>query len=106
MLKNLSNKMYKYIDEYGLNSEETLKISQEVDLEINNYYRTISIMKYHYEQSVLGIQNYFFLYNIIPTNSAWNSYALKNNFLSSVSIEYIYCNSFELWCKNSIKNNE
>ena len=64
MLKNLRNKMYKYIDEYGLNSEETLKISQEVDLEINNYYRTISIMKYHYEQSVLGIQNYFFLYNI------------------------------------------
>ena len=44
MLKNLRNKMYKYIDEYGLNSEETLKISQEVDLEINNYYRTISIM--------------------------------------------------------------
>ena len=38
MLKNLRNKMYKYIDEYGLNSEETLKISQEVDLEINNYY--------------------------------------------------------------------
>jgi len=43
MLKNLRNKMYKYIDEYGLNSEETLKISQEVDLEINNYYRTISL---------------------------------------------------------------
>lgn len=103
MLKNLRNKMYQYIDKYGLNSEKTLKISQEVDLEINNYYNNIPAMKYHYEQSILGIQNYFYMYNILPTNSDWNTYAFENNFLSSTSIEYIYCNTFNLWCKNNIK---
>ena len=60
-------------------------------------------MKYHYEQSILGIQNYFYTYNILPTNSDWNTYAFENDFLSSISIEYIYCNSFNLWCKNNIK---
>ena len=103
MLKNLRNKMYQYIDKYGLDSEKTLKISQEVDLEINNYYNNISAMKYHYEQSILGIQNYFYTYNILPTNSDWNTYAFENDFLSSISIEYIYCNRFRSWCIKHIK---
>ena len=28
MIKNLKNKMYKYIDKYGLNSQKTINIKQ------------------------------------------------------------------------------
>ena len=83
MLKNLRNKMYKYIDEYGLNSEETLKISQEVDLEINNYYRTISIMKYH-------------------SNTA----AKRNSFYSSALDELELCLSSPVSVEDSVSANE
>ena len=101
MLKKLKNKMYQYIDKYGLCSEKTLTISQQIDKEINNYYS--SNMKYYYKQSIQGLQNYFNIYRDLPNKSNWNEYAFQNNFLSSKSIEYISCKTFNSWCRDSYK---
>lgn len=106
MLKNLKNKMYQYIEKYGLNSDKALEISQKVDIEINKYYSSNSCMKYYYEQSLYGINEYFKKRGDLPTISDWNNYANKNNLLSNISIEYISNTKFDTWCRDSVKNLE
>lgn len=102
MIKKLKNKMYQYINKYGLNSEKTLKVSQNLDKELNKYYEN-SNMKYFYNQSKNGLLKYFNCHANFPDINEWNTYAKENNFLSAESIQYISGKNFEWWCSYIIK---
>lgn len=103
MIKQLKNKMYKFIDRYGLNSIRTVNVSQQLDEELNKYYESSS-MKYFYNQSKSGLLEYFNIHDNFPDISKWNEYAKYNNYLSSESIKYISGKRFDLWCLETIKN--
>lgn len=97
MIKNLKNKMYKYIDKYGLNSQKTINISEQLDSEINKFYESSSML-YFYNQSKLGLIKYYNINNKLPNTFEWNSYAKNNDYLSSESIQYISKKDFDNWC--------
>lgn len=56
-------------------------------------------MKYCYEQSILGVYEYFKNYGRLPTIPEWNCYAYQNGYLSTISIRYISKLEFNRWCK-------
>lgn len=56
-------------------------------------------MRFWYERSVSGLQEYVDIYNKIPDVAGWNRYAQKNNYLSTESIKYISGLKFHRWCK-------
>ena len=48
-IRSLRNKLHKSIKKNGLDSDETRKISDEMDILINEYYNNITIMlKFYY----------------------------------------------------------
>lgn len=97
MIKNLKNKMYKYIDKYGLNSKKTIAISEQLDNEINKFYENSS-MVYFYNQSKNGLLQYYDTHKNIPTISEWSKYAKENDYLSYESIQYMSGMRFDVWC--------
>lgn len=97
MIKRLKEKMYKYIDKYGLNSRKTIDISQQLDNELNRFYENSS-MVYFYNQSKNGLLDYYNINNNLPNTSQWCKYAKENNYLSPESIQYMSGMRFDIWC--------
>ena len=98
MIKNLKNKMYQYIEKYGLTSNKTVNASQQLDKELNKYYSENSSMIYFYKQSIDGLLKYYNIHASFPSITEWNSYAKKENYLSHESIQYICGKKFDSWC--------
>ena len=96
-IRNLRNKLHKSIQKNGLNSEETRRISDEIDILINEYYNSIkkteypkdSEMIFYYEKSYEALKNMTQQLERFPTVREWNNYARENNYLCHISLEYI-----------------
>ena len=102
MIKKLKTIMYQYINKYGINSQKTVDISQQLDIELNRYYESSS-MKYFYEQSKKGILEYFHDFKKYPNSFEWNSYAKEKDYLSFISIEYMSRMNFDFWCNKTVE---
>lgn len=88
IIDKLRKKLHDSIQKFGLNSEETYKISLELDEEIINYYNCSQMLNY-YEQSLNGLKQYIKDNNREPSKKEWNKYAYENNYLSSESLKYM-----------------
>jgi hypothetical protein len=96
-IKSLRNKLHKSIKKYGVNAEETRKISDEMDKLINEYYDNIqqieyptdSEMKVYYEQSYKQLKIVTQQLERFPFTQEWNKFAKENCLLSSMSMQYI-----------------
>lgn len=96
-IKSLRNKLHKSIKKYGVNAEETRKISDEMDKLINEYYDNIqqieyptdSEMKVYYEQSYKQLKIVTQQLERFPSTQEWNKFAKENCLLSSMSMQYI-----------------
>ena len=96
-IRSLRNKLHKLIKKNGLNSEETRKISDEIDILINEYYNSIEETKYPEDSEMLEYFNMSYealkvmtlQLEKFPTVNEWNKYAKENNYLSHLSLEYI-----------------
>jgi len=96
-IRSLRKKLDKSIQKSGLNSNETRKISNEMDILINEYYSSIEQKEYSEESNMIDYykQSYKALKKItdemkkFPSVQEWNKYAKENNYLSNVSLEYI-----------------
>ena len=96
-IRNLINKLHKSIKKSGLNSEETRKISDEIDVLINEYYNSIEQIKYpeysemliYYNNSYKALKKVTNEMKKFPLVQEWNKYAKENNYLSHLSLEYI-----------------
>lgn len=94
IISKLRKKLHDSIQKYGLMSNETYKISVELDEEIVKYYQS-SVMLNYYKNSLEGLKRYKEINNKVPNKREWNEYAYKNNYLSSESMKYIGNIKFE-----------
>lgn len=96
-IKSLRNKLHKSIKKYGVNAEETRKISDEMDKLINEYYDNIqrisypsdSEMRLYYEQSYRAMKTTTQQLERFPSIQEWNQIAKEKYLLSSTSMQYI-----------------
>ena len=96
-IKSLRNKLHKSIKKYGVNAEETRKISDEMDKLINEYYNNIqrisypadSEMRLYYEQSYRAMKTTTQQLERFPSIQEWNQIAKEKYLLSSTSMQYI-----------------
>lgn len=96
-IRSLRNKLHKSIKKNGLDSDETRKISDEMDILINEYYNNIqqieypadSEMKVYYEQSYKQLKIVTQQLESFPYVQEWNKFAKENCLLSSMSMQYI-----------------
>lgn len=88
-------KLHESIEKNGINSEETRKISVEIDNLLNEYYKKAkqynegNTMIVFYEKSLKELKNLMLDLGEFPSVKLWNKYASKNNCLNSVSLEYV-----------------
>ena len=96
-IRSLRNKLHKSIKKNGLDSDETRKISDEMDKLINEYYDNIqrisypsdSEMRLYYEQSYRAMKTTTQQLERFPSIQEWNQIAKKKYLLSSTSMQYI-----------------
>lgn len=96
-IRSLRNKLHKSIKKNGLDSDETRKISDEMDKLINEYYDNIqrisyptdSEMRLYYEQSYRAMKTTTQQLERFPSIQEWNKFAKENCLLSSMSMQYI-----------------
>jgi hypothetical protein len=96
-IRNLRNKLHESIKNNGLDSDKTRKISDEIDVLINEYYNNIQQIKYpadsemkvYYEQSYKQLKIVTQQLESFPSVQEWNKFAKKNCLLSSMSMQYI-----------------
>lgn len=96
-IRSLRNKLHKSIKKNGLDSDETRKISDEMDKLINEYYDNIqrisypadSEMKVYYEQSYKQLKIVTQQLERFPSTQEWNQIAKEKYLLSSTSMQYI-----------------
>lgn len=96
-IKKLRKELNISIAKTGLESEETRKISTEMDKLINKYYGTVKIKEYPRES--IMIQNYNDSYEALkkvtlefgkfPSIEEWTHYAKENVLLNATSMQYI-----------------
>lgn len=96
-IKGIRKKLDKDILQYGLNSKEIRKISDDIDKKINEYYESIEPIKYpiNNKMDMYRKESYEALKEIViknkkfPTVAQWNKIAKKNKYLSHISLEYV-----------------
>jgi len=89
-IEQLRNKLHEAIDKYGINAEETRKISVELDNLLNNRgYNEKNLMYNKYLESMFELRKITKLFAKFPSVDEWNKYAKENLLLNSESIKYI-----------------
>lgn len=96
-ISSLRKKLNKSIEKYGLNSNETVNISNEMDKLIEEYYSNIKTVEYpefsdmilYYKKSYNMLKDVTLQLKKFPSVSEWNTFAKENNALSHISLEYI-----------------
>ena len=95
-IRNLRNKLHESIKKNGLDSDKTRKISDEIDVLINEYYNNIQQIKYpadsemkiYYEQSYKMLKIVVQQLERFPSVQEWNKFAKENCLLSSNAIYF------------------
>lgn len=98
--EKLREKLHEVIEEYGLNSEEAIYVSNEYNNLVNEYYRKEkqyhegNHMQTQYIESIQYLKSIAKDYISFPTINEWNEYAKENNLLNSESLKYISGNAW------------
>jgi len=96
-IKKARRKLDLNIATKGLNDKQTRLYSDEIDILINEYYKSKEIREYpicseiitYYEESYKKLKNVTQDFNEFPSTKAWNKFAQENNYLSSTAIQYV-----------------
>ena len=95
-IRSLRNKLHKSIKKKGLDSDETRKISDEMDILINEYYNNIqqieypadSEMKVYYEQSYKQLKIVTQQLESFPSVQEWNKFAKEHNLFVTAGSDF------------------
>ena len=95
--KGIRKRLDTVVIKYGLHSIETRKISDEIDIKINEYYKSIEQVKYpknsnmneYKEKSYQKIKEIVLNTKKFPTVKQWDKIAKEEGFLSHISLEYM-----------------
>ena len=96
-IKGIRKRLDTVVIKYGLHSIETRKISDEIDIKINEYYKSIEQVKYpknsnmneYKEKSYQKIKEIVLNTKKFPTVKEWDKIAKEEGFLSHISLEYM-----------------
>lgn len=98
--EKLRDKLHESIEIYGLDSEQTRKISKRYNDLVNDYYQNEkqynedSLMYKKYIESVKSLRKMTKDFIEFPTIKLWNFYAKEHNLLNSESLKYISGNNW------------
>lgn len=93
--ERLREKLNRSIEENGLDSEKTQKISREFDELLNSYYKKEkmysekSIIYQEYQKSINELEKITKEFGEFPSVEEWNKYAKEKNLLTSESLKYV-----------------
>lgn len=95
-IKNVRKKLNESVKINGIQSEETRKLSDEMDSLINYYYRSIQIVEISdpillngYYKSYTYLKEYVKDVTKFPTKAEWSMYAKIHKCLNTESMQYI-----------------
>ena len=94
-IERLRKKLHNYIEKFGLNSEQTQKVSKELDQLINEYNKQQRVFAEGnktgeaYKLSTKEIKKLTIENGEFPTIEEWNKIAKDHVLLNSESIKYI-----------------
>lgn len=102
-IEKIRQKLNKVVEETGIDSEETLKLSKEINELINIYYATreITYTKNQkdypkdseiwetYQKSYIELRNNTMEKKQFPSTKKWNNFAKRRTYLNCQAIEYI-----------------
>lgn len=95
-IKNVRKRLNESVKVNGIQSEITRELSDEMDILINYYYKSIEVVEIKdpvlingYRKSYKHLKEYVKEINKFPTKSEWSSYAQKYDCLSTESMHYI-----------------
>lgn len=96
-IKRTRKKLDYNIATKGLSDKQTRIYSDEIDILINEYYKSKEIREYpytsefieYYQESYKVLKRITKEFGEFPQTKAWNKYAKENNYLSNVSMQYI-----------------
>lgn len=96
-IKKTRRKLDRNIVEKGLQDKDTRMYSDQMDILINEYYKSKEIREYpvisnmltYYKKSYEELKKVTKEFNEFPNTKAWNKYALEHNCLSSTAMQYI-----------------
>lgn len=98
--EKLRTKLHESIEIYGLDSEETRRISERYNELVNFHYQNErqyhkdSVMNIKYLESVQYLRKIASDFIKFPTIQEWNCYAKQNDLLNSESLKYISGNAW------------
>ena len=81
-IEKLREKMHLYIQKYGINSKEVMKVSQELDYLILKEFKTQIC-----QETMQALIEYSEI-NDFPSTKEWDKYAKQNGYLSHISLKY------------------
>lgn len=95
-IKGIRKKLNRSISKYGLDSEITRRLSDDIDEKINEYYKSIEQIKFpkssniheYREKSYNALKNVTLENGKFPTVMQWNRIANERGYLSHISLEY------------------
>lgn len=98
VIQELMNKLKFEISNYGINSTEAYSTSKRIAIELDNLYLK-NTLEEHYYISFQALTKYIMENEDNPSENRWNKYAIKNRYLSSQTMGYIYEKGFNKLCK-------
>ena len=96
-IERLRKKLHNCIEKFGLDAEQTKKVSKELDQLINEYNKRQRVFPENskmikwYNMSIKEMKNYTMEKGEFPAIDTWNKIAKEKNLLNSESIKYISC---------------
>ncbi len=94
-IESLREKLYLQIEKYGIESNQALKVSEDLDLLIEEFYKKknivskYSIFKSEYELAYEKLKYITIKMGVFPSIKNWNAIAKEEIYLCNKSIEYI-----------------
>ena len=105
MVKEVWKKELKsVIDRCGMTSKETHHLIMRIAFDLEDEFNKSKKIQSYYNKSIEALIKYMKNSNTNPNENCWNKYALKNNYLSSKSIGYIYGDGFNTLCRKIRKD--
>lgn len=98
VIRKLYKTLKKVIRKYGINSVEAYQISVMLAIQTQSLYNNKSLQNY-YNKSINALIEYLSKNDSNPNEAKWNRYAVKNGYLSSKTIGYMYGKGFHILCK-------
>lgn len=99
VIENLNETLKEVIKKYGINSVEAYHISVMLAIQTQSLYNNKSLQNY-YNKSINALIEYLIINDTNPNEVKWNRYAVKNGYLCSETIGYMYGKGFHILCKS------